>query len=152
MAILGPLGNGVCLVGAPPFRSGPTPKFCQVANYLAIAPYCTPIRPLDPILWPDENRSQSGFWPKVIPSGQNPQKCSSEIASKNRHQIGLYRAHILNLYNFWCTDSILMGPKYVRDMILESMTPRRRTQYVHPKGTNPQFWKNFSKKIFFPIF
>ena len=30
--------TGVCLVGATPFRSGPTPKMCQAANYLANAP------------------------------------------------------------------------------------------------------------------
>ena len=40
----------VCLVGATPFRSGPTPKMCQAANYLANAPYYALIRPLDRIL------------------------------------------------------------------------------------------------------
>ena len=42
--------TGVCLVGATPFRSGPTPKMCQAANYLANAPYYALIRPLDRIL------------------------------------------------------------------------------------------------------
>ena len=139
MAILVPQWTGVCLVGAPHFRSGPTPKFCQFANYLAIAPYYTPIRPLDPILWLDENGSHNRFCPKLAYSGKTPQNCSSEIAFKNRHQNDPYRARFSSIYNFWSTEAILMGPKYVRGMILELLTPRRHPQYMHPNGTNPQF-------------
>jgi len=45
-----------------------------------------------------------------------------------------------------------MGSKYVGGMMLEFLTPRRHPQYVYPNGTNPQFKKNFAKKIFFQFF
>ena len=139
MAIWWPQWTGVCLVGAPHFRSGPTPKFCQVANYLSNAPYYTPIRPLGPILWSGKNRSHNRFWPKLPYSGKTPHMCSSEIAFKNRHQNDPYRTQFSNIHNFWSTKSILMGSKYVGGMMLEFLTPRRHPQYVHPNGTNPQF-------------
>ena len=148
MAILGQEWTGVCLVGAPHFRSGPTPKFCQVANSLSIAPYYTSIRPLDRILWLGENRSHNRFSPKMSHRGKPPQQCSSEITFKNMHQNDPYRAQFSNIHNFWSTESILMGPKYVGGIILEFLTPRRHPQYMHPNGTNPQFW-NFFEKIFF---
>ena len=139
-------------MGAPHFRSGPTPKFCQVANYLSNAPYYTPIRPLGPILWSGKNRSHNRFWPKLPYSGKTPHMCSSEIAFKNRHQNDPYRTQFSNIHNFWSTKSILMGSKYVGGMMLEFLTPRRHPQYVHPNGTNPQFKKKFAKKNFFQFF
>ncbi len=61
----------------------------------------------------------------------------------------------LIFYNFCCNCTFYMRLEYVGGMVWQFCVPRAHAQYVHPKGTKPNFriWSYFSifgKKYFAP--
>ena len=90
----------------------------------------------------------------VLPQGQShvwfTANCTTGLVWGNKVRPKAFckgiLGEVLSWPYFFSTGSFFMGPKYVRGDMLGSSGRGARPQYVHPKGTEKNFW-NFRKYL-----